>query len=394
MKINSIWTERARDFYIDIAKYFSIIAMSVLYSFIIFGSVFFYYYLKFLQWLPPYFQTEIIASFVITLTLLQTSVRTFLKKADIIFLMPAEKELSSYFRTSMFYSALMDVIRILIMMIISSPLIRHSEINTIPFLLTFSGLIILNIRMAWIEQWLTGNLQKLVHSVIRSLLLFTTLYFMFTGMWKVAGFLLIINIIFWFYVFDKKAIGVNWEFLISKEERSLLNIYKFINIYIDVPHLKYSFKRRPFLGWWIKKTISYKQSSAYEYLFSHLFVRYNEFYYLYVRLTLVGLSINYFFPPYGWFVTFLLLFLSGYQLLPLHHSINESSHHYPVSTITVKQSFQKLLRSLLILQVLLLSLVSFIHIHPIKAIFIILMELLFIYWFVYFFASKRILKQE
>ncbi|HJF31979.1 MAG TPA: ABC transporter permease, partial [Sporosarcina psychrophila] len=101
MKINSIWTERARDFYIDIAKYFSIIAMSVLYSFIIFGSVFIYYYLKFLQWLPPYFQTESIASFVITLTLLKTSVRTFLKKADIIFLMPAEKKLSSYFRTSM-----------------------------------------------------------------------------------------------------------------------------------------------------------------------------------------------------------------------------------------------------------------------------------------------------
>lgn len=208
MKINLIWTERAKDFYIDIAKYFSVIAMSVLYSFIIFGSVFIYYYLKFLQWLPPYFQTESIASFVITLTLLQTSVRTFLKKADIIFLMPAEKELSSYFRTSMFYSALMDVIRILIMMIISSPLIRHSEINTIPFLITFSGLIILNIRMAWIEQWLTGNLQKLVHSVIRSLLLFTTLYFMFTGMWIVAGFLLIINIIFGSMYLIRKQSGL------------------------------------------------------------------------------------------------------------------------------------------------------------------------------------------
>lgn len=393
MGVNSIWNKRLREFYIEIVKYFSLIGMGVFYSFIIFGSVFLYYYMKFLQWLPPFFPTEMIASLVITLTFLQTSVRTFVKKADVIFLMPAETALSSYFRKSMYYSAFIDVIRLLIMILIISPLVKQSEIITITFLIIFSGLIHLNIRLTWIEQWTTTKLQNLIHKVIRFLTFYTIIYFMFMGLWTIAGTLLIINSFLWFYVFNKQARGINWDFLINQEERSLLKIYKFINIYIDVPHFKHSFKRRQLLGWSIKKVLPYKQSSSYTYLFSHLFIRYNEYYYLYARLTLIGVSISYFFPAYGWIVAFPLLFLSGYQLLPLQYSINDSSRIYPLSTKTRKQSFQKLLMNLLIVQLIFFNLASFSPIFHIKVVVIIFMELLIIYWFVYFFASKRLMKQ-
>ena len=167
MKINSIWDERLKGFYSEIVKYFSLIAMGVFYSFIIFGSIFLYYYMKFLQWLPPYFPTEMIASFVITFAFLKTSVRTFVKKADVIFLMPAETALSSYFKKSMFYSAFIDAIKLIIMLLIISPLIKHREIFNAVSIITFSGLIILNIRLTWIEQWLTTKLQKFIHKVIR-----------------------------------------------------------------------------------------------------------------------------------------------------------------------------------------------------------------------------------
>lgn len=393
MEINSVWDKRLRDFYIEIVKYFSLIAMGVFYSFIIFGSVFLYYYMKFLQWLPLYLPTEMIASLVITFTFLKTNIRTFVKEADVIFLMPAETALSLYFRKSMFYSAFIDVIKLLIMLLIISPLVNQSEIITIPFLIIFSGLILLNIRLTWIEQWMTTKLQNLIHKVIRVLTFYTIIYFMFIDLWTIAGALLIINSFLWFYVFNNKERGINWDFLINQEEKSLLKIYKFINLYIDVPHLKHSFKRRKLLSWSIKKGITYKQSATYTYLFSHLFIRYNEFYYLYARLTLIGVSISFFFPAYGWIVAFPLLFLSGYQLLPLQYSINDSSRIYPVSTKTLKQSFQKLLMSLLIVQLLFFNLASFSPIFHIKVVVLIFMELLVIYWFVYSFASKRITKQ-
>ncbi len=392
MDINSIWNERLKEFYIEIVKYFFIIAMSVFYSFIIFGSLFFYYYLKFIQWLPPYFPTEIIASLLITVTFLTTNVRTFVKKADIIYLMPAETRLSSYFRKSMLYSAFMNVIKLLTMMIIIGPLLKSEIINS-PFLIIFSGLIILNIHLNWIEQWLPTKLQMFMHRLVRFLSLNVILYFMFIGMWTIGGLIFIINSILWFCVFDNKARGVNWEYLIRKEEQSLLKIYKFINIYIDVPHLKHSFKRRHFLGWWVKKVISYKQTSSFVYLFSHLFIRYDEFYYLFIRLSLIGFSIIYFYPAYSWMIAFPVLFITGYQLLPLQYSLNDSSRIYPLSTNTIKKAFMKFLMILLILQIVFLNLAYFIHAYHMKAVFMIFIELLFIYWFVYFFVPKRILIQ-
>ncbi|KAA0964847.1 ABC transporter permease [Sporosarcina sp. ANT_H38] len=393
MEINSVWNTRLKEFYFEIVKYFSLIAMGVFYSFIIFGSVFLYYYMEFLQWLPPFFPTEVIASLVITFTFLKTGVRTFVKKADVVFLMPAETALSSYFKKSMFYSAFIDVFKLLIMLLIISPLVKQSEIITMTLLITFSGLILLNIRLIWIEQWMTTKLHKLIHTGIRFLTFYTIIYFIFIGLWTIAGTLLIINCFLWFYVFNKKARGINWDYLINQEEKSLFKIYKFINLYIDVPHLKHSFKRRKFLGWSIKKGITYKHTSAYTYLFSHLFIRYNEFFYLYARLTLIGISISFFFPAYGWFVAFPLLFLTGYQLLPLQYSINDSSRIYPVSTKIIKESFQKLLLSLLLVQLLFFNLASISPIFHIKFVSIIFMELLVIYWFVYIFASKRIMKQ-
>lgn len=374
-------------------KYFSLIAMGVFYSFIIFGSVFLYYYMKFLQWLPPHFPTEMIASFVITFTFLKASVRTFVKKADVIFLMPAETALSSYFKKSMFYSALLDAIKLIIMLLMISPLIKQGEIFNAVSIITFLGLIMLNIRLTWIEQWLTTKLQKLIHIVLRFSTFYTIIHFMFTGMWAISGTLLIVNSFLWFYIFTTKGRCVNWDLLINQEEKSLLKIYRFINFFIDVPHLKHSFKRRKLLAWSIKKAITYKHSSSYTYLFSHLFIRYNAFYYLYARLTLIGVGISYFFPAYGWIVAFPLLFLSGYQLLPLQYSINDSSRIYPVSTKTRKQSFQILLMSLLIMQLLFFNLASFSSIFHIKVVVLIFMELLVIYWFVYFFASKRIFVQ-
>ncbi len=393
MNINSIWDERLKKFYIEIVKYFSLIAMGVLYSFIIFGSVFLYYYIKFLQWLPPHFPTEMIAAFVITSTFLKTSVRTFVQKADVIFLMPTETALSSYFKKSMFYSAFLDAIKLIIMLLIISPLIKQEEIFNAGSIITFSGLIILNIRLTWIEQWHTTRLQKLIHKGIRFLTFYTIIHFMFTGMWKISATLFIVNFFLWFYLSTNKGRGVNWDFLINREETSLLKIYKFINMYIDVPHLKHSFRRRKLLGWSIKKAITYKQSSSYTYLFSHLFIRYNEFYYLYVRLTLIGVGIGYFFPAYGWIVAFPLLFLSGYQLLPLQYSINDSTRIYPVSTKALKQSFQKLLMSLLIVQLFFFNLASFSPIFHLKVVILIFLELLVIYWFVYFFAAKRVFVQ-
>ena len=251
--MDSIWGKRLREFYIEITKYVSIIAMSIFYSFIIFGSIFTYYYFQFLNWLPPSFPTELLASLFFAFMFLRTKVRTFMKNADIIFLTPIETHLVSYFRNSILYSALIEVIRLLFMIVIIAPLVNPREVFNIPFLIIFSGLIILNFQLTWIEQWLNNKLQYIGHRIFRFSLFSATLYLMFTGHWAVTATLVFINLILWFYIFENKTRGVNWEYLIAQEEKSLVRIYKFINIFTDVPQFKHSFNRRTILGWCIKK---------------------------------------------------------------------------------------------------------------------------------------------
>lgn len=355
MEINSIWNKRLKEYYSEIIRYFSVITMNVVYSFIIFGAIFLYYYIKFLQWIPVSFPNELLAALVVTSFFLTTGIRTFLKQADVIFLMPAEARLSGYFKKSMVYSMGIHSMQLIILLMILSPLIH---LNTIVIIISLC-LLILNIRLIWVEQWLVNSFQMVIHKVIRFLLFGTMLYLLFVENWLIAVSLLMISIVLWFFVINDKTTGVNWDFLILREERALEKIYKFIHLYIDVPELTYAFKPRRLLSWIIKRAISYQQTSAYTYIFAHLFVRYNEFYYLYVRLTIIGCTIIYFVPTYGRLIIFPILFFTGYQLLPLQNSLNDHTHTYPISTTIKKKSFNKLLLSLLLLQLVLLAIASF-----------------------------------
>lgn len=372
------------------ASYFSVIGMSVFYSFIIFGSIFVYYYLKFLRWMPSNFPIEMLATLLFALIFLNTSIRTFVKKADAIFLTPMETELTSYFRKSMFLSGGIDALRFIIILIIIHPLLRDEKTIHFASLLIFTGLLILNIHLAWMEQWLHHSMQRFIHRLIRFVTFSVILYCLFMGNWMIAGGLFISNVILWSSLYKKKPKGVNWTFLSKQEEKSLIKLYRFINLFIDVPHLKHAFRRRTLLGWGIKKGIPFQQNATFVYLFSHLFFRYNEYYYLYVRLTLVGMTLLYFFPAYGWLITAPIFFLSGYQLLPLQHSINDNAHLYPIPIETIKKSFKKVLWTLLLVQFIVFNIASLGQVTLLTSGFKIVLEVLFIYWFVHMFIAKRI----
>ena len=392
MGSKTIWNDRMKAYYYEIASYFLIIGMGVFYTFLILGSVFIYYYIKFIQWLPPTIFTELIASLLIACVLLTTRIRTFVKQADIIFLFPMEKEMTGYFRKSQLFSAFLEAIKLLLALLVLSPLIRDTI--TIVFMLALLVLLLLNIRLVWVEQWLESKMQLVVHRTIRFLVTSTVIYFSLIHNWIIVGSLLLINFVLFFKMFGKEARGVKWSFLIKQEQKAVMATYRFLNLYIDVPHLKHSFSRRKFLVWFVGKWIPYKESSPHMYLFSRLFSRYNEFFYLYLRLSLIGLGVVYFFPTYGWIVILLVLFVSSYQVLPLQHSINEIVRLYPISTTRAKIAFKQFLFQLSIVQLVFLNLSSIFQVNLLQSISVISVEVIGSWWFVYFFLSKRMFNEQ
>lgn len=388
MDIKTLWSLRVQEFYRKMFRYYSIIGANIVYFFIIISSIFIYYFNLFLQWIPPQISVEVILSLFVIYILIQTKVRTFIKKADIVFLLPLEVKLKSYFIKSLIYSFVIDVIKLVSFITVFLSLFLHTVNINLPFLFFIVGIAAYNILMKWTEQWLEDYVQLVLHRLIRFFSIYFMCYFLFKNEWIFELVLISINFVFLIYFMEKKG-NLNWQWLIVEEESALIKNFKFINFFMDVPNLKRSFRNRRLLTMILKRCIPYSQSSTFVYLYSHLFLRYNDYFYLYLRLTLIGIFVNYAIPTSGWIFTILIIFATGFQIIPLQHEIKQSVLLYPIPKSQMNKSFLKFVLVILYAQFFILYIGRFIHTSTAN-IYYLAIGILFVYLFVNFFVSKRV----
>lgn len=388
MDIKTLWNLRAQEFYRKMFRYYSIIGTNVVYFFLVIGSIFIYYFHLFLQWVPPQISVEVIFSLFITFFLLRTNIRTFVKRADIVFLLALEMKLKSYFIKSLVYSFVIDVIKLLSLITILLSLFLDTTNLNLPIFILIGGIVFYNVLMKWTEQWLENQVQFVLHRLNRVFSIYLMCYFLFKNDWIFELVLMSVNFAYLIYFIGKKR-NLNWEWLIVEEESALLRNFKFINIFMDVPNLKRSFGNRRLLTMIVKRCIPYSQSSTFVYLYSHLFVRYNDYFYLFLRLTVIGIFVNYALPTSGWIFTLLILFATGFQVIPLQHEIKESVLLYPISKAQMNESFLKFVLVILYAQFFILYFAQFIHTSTAEIYYLVIGSL-FVYLFVYFFVSKRV----
>ncbi|MEK4031255.1 ABC transporter permease [Pseudobacillus sp. FSL P4-0506] len=388
MDIKTLWGLRVQEYYKKMFRYYSIIGANVVYFFLIISSIFIYYFNLFLQWIPPQISVEVILSLFVTYILIQTKVRTFTKRADIMFLLPLEWGLKSYFIKSLIYSFVIDVIKLVSFITVFLSLFLHTTNVNLPFLFFIVGIAAYNILMKWDEQWLENHVQFVLHRLNRFFSIYLMCYFLLKNDWIFTLVLMSINFVYLIYFIEKKR-NLNWQWLIDEEESALLQNFKFINFFMDVPNLKRSFRNRRLLTLILKRYIPYSQSSTFVYLYSHLFVRYNDYFYLYLRLTLIGIFVNYAIPTSGWIFNLLILFMTGLQVIPLQHEIKQSALLYPISKSQINNSFLVFVLVILYAQLFILYFTMLIHTSTAKICYL-LIGSLFVYVFVYFFVPKRV----
>lgn len=184
--------------------------------------------------------------------------------------------------------------------------------------------------------------------------------------------------------------SLNWQWLLEEEETAVLRNFRFINYFIDVPHLKRSFRKRRWLTMILNRIIPYHQNNTLIYLYSHLFVRYNDYFYLFIRLTIIGMLVNYALPAGALILNLLILFITGFQLISLQHEMKENVLLYP--NLRVKDSFLKVVAVILFAQFFILYFALFFY-APAPNIRHFVIGCLFIFGFVNFFVSKRIVQE-
>lgn len=374
----------------------------VLVCLFLFGGVGFYYsnWLKTLT--TPFQMGGIILTIFWFICLFFGKFATFTQAADLVFLLPKEKEMHQYLQRAFLYSSLFPSLFLGLACGFSMPLVVVTTGK--PFSFYFVYLLILwglkssqlQIKrvelfrieekklMVWKASWYLSTL----------LILLLTVYgWLWLGL---LAMLIQLNIYFWF-LWKNMTYRLDWEKMIQKEEQRLHQIYQFINLFTDVPEITSKVKRRRYLDPLLQHTKKTKDNTYY-YLYVRRFIRGSDFSGLFLRLVLIGsiliagIEDVYFITAIG----ALFIYLIGFQVIPLYNQFRYMTlvQLYPITEKQKEVALQKLLLNLLLIAASLFGLIGAIVLNGLDKLIPIISYLIVIGLFIKIYTPIRIKKMN
>lgn len=358
-----------------------------------------YYYKAWIDALPPHFPGAFIIGVVLGLALSWSPVRTLLKEADLVFLLPAEEKLKPYFQRTLVYSFISQLYIVIVCAAALGPLYfagrpgesGRSYLLLILVLIIFKGW---NLFASWRVQKIRAQSYRNLEWPIRFVLNMLVFWMLAKGDMLLAG---IATLIFAALLFGdamraKREAGLNWERLVDKERQGMQAFYRFANLFADVPHLKDRVKRRDWLVALLNR-VPFKQERSFDYLYRRTVARSGDYFGMYVRLTILGGLAIWFVPNLIMQLLFALLFLymTIFQLVPLykHHRTVLWLDLYPVPEAVRRKTVLDLMFRMAMVQNVLFMLVFVVRGNHIAVPIMFLGGLLFSYLFIYHYAKTK-----
>jgi len=345
MNGHKLWMERFQHHIQKNAKYLSRIAGSLFYAFLCLFGIGGYYYTKLLQ-APPSKEISILCiSLLLSLILTRVRLRTFVKDADLVFLLAAEHRLASYFRNSLFYSFSIQWLSLCLIVLLAVPLYKKVD-TTDPFFF-WNALFLLfivkgwNVSIHWL--WHYHAEKRWIWYVMRFILNIAFSYFLLQ---RVSFYLLVapllLMLFIWIYANQTKQAFIHWERLIQQEHEQNLIFYRFLNIFTDIPQVMRKVKPRRMLAGLIKKPIE-QTKMPFLYVYSLAFIRGNDYLGLYTRFLLIASILLAYIQgfPGKYAASLVFLYLSALQMLALwrHFYAHTILELYPLTHNNRKQAF-------------------------------------------------------
>ncbi|MDN6570430.1 MAG: ABC transporter permease, partial [Staphylococcus equorum] len=246
-----------------------------------------------LQSIPHDFNYALIASIVVALTSM-FPIRTLLKDADRLFLLPFEKHMSEYMKHSLIYSYFSRIGFQVLILIVLFPLFFVINNQTFGFYILFAVLALifplLGLLLKW--QWYKYRLEGWSLYVLL-FIIFTSGYYLalepkqlssITSVFVLVGITMLIR-------YQNKTHLYPWEKMIKSEHQHHMNYYKFVNMFTDVKHLKETAVRRSYLDPLLitPKRKKFNSNYMYLYLFIRSFVRGKDAFNIILRLVMLAL---------------------------------------------------------------------------------------------------------
>lgn len=362
----TLFSERRNVAWTQGLRYFILIAsnggMPIL--LILAAILFSYAYIAFLSWLPETFPAYVLMAFVMAVVLTKCTVRTFMEKPDVVFLLPLEHRMVRYFRQSLIYSSVLQVIIAAIAMGLLWPLYRVRIGDEATFFIALGWIAVFklwNVYTYWQELKLPQgrgthvSFRFIVNLILTGLLFYGGSLALYA---LIATLMLVITT--WYFSRLGKKNRYPWYRLVDLEQKKRNALYTLASFFVDVPHIQQQVKQRRWLSR-LLISLPYRQQNGYLYLYMRTFARSGEYLGLYLRLTLVTAVVMAFIPnAYAVVAVYLIgLIFTGVQLPAVSRKHDDSVllKLYPLQPTDRQQSMSRLVFILLTVQSILLAFV-------------------------------------
>lgn len=360
MKIETLWKDRFNHYLKETGKYLKYIFNGHLVFVMIFligGAG--YYYSEWVKTLTPDFPAPIIMAIILGLAVTISPLTTFFREPDIVFLLPIERGLGDYVKKSYVFSLVIQMYVLLIIQAVLTPMYSRvmgdealSFLSLLIVLLVLKGI---NLASRWFVLYDREPYAPFVDTLVRFALNAVLVYLIVQGanlLLTLFVFALLAGLCLYYLKASRNAV-LQWERLIELENGRMAAFYRIANLFTDVPKLREKItERRWLLG--IVRLLSGRTNNPFSYLYARTFVRANDYFGLYIRLSVIAFLVVAF-ADLGWgsiFVSLLFLYMTGLQLLPIwhHHDQKMTIALYPYKPAYRRKAVMDLLTILLGIQ--------------------------------------------
>ena len=315
------------------------------------------------------------ATVVFSYYLVSTKIKTYIKEADAVFLLPLEKYYRKVGLKTVINSTVVHIITVIIFYFATKPITNLiGNIDRV-------SIIMLLIVIIWNN--LLKYLQVIHYKEIiwSKLLLFIVIFMQLLVVFfddiaiRIIYLISIIVLaVFTYYIMknagnklnakDQEKYVVNWNQAADYDKHRIESYLKFVNMFVDVPLSGVKVARRKYFDILLPKLTkdNFKKENSFKYYYYRVFLRQENTVYLALRLMLLAVLVIYSFK--NTYVSGLAMISYSYltiiQLVPLYKQMSNNIWHsiLPVSEDIKIKSYKQLLTSVMIVTTLLLGVVS------------------------------------
>lgn len=357
--LHDVWRIRFLHYINELQKYMKYVFtghLAIVFVFVLGAGG--YQYSEWLKTAPDNFPATWLVAVVIGIILAFSLPTTLIREPDQVYLLPLESKLMSYMRKALSWTFWSQLFIVVLPFVIAIPLLR--QVSDVPPLLLgvlFIAILLLkwwNVQVEFAFRWANRGQGVWGDRIVRALISSAVLAAVFHTN-PIYIVLLLIPVIFYFMAWNRQLNGqpFPYEHFVKMEQNRMLRFYRFANYFTDVPHIRGSIHRRSWMDW-LYRMIPFQQENGQNYLVFRTFVRTDDTFYLWLRLTglsalgaaLIGI------PVVVMIFVGALAFASAIQIKQALSSSSEFRMDmlFPLAESARKKSVEKLVRVVQVLQ--------------------------------------------